>query len=537
MKKLLLGILGFIIFFFFAFTSGIYSAHVFDMRPSFQAFMVFTFIFGFFGGVLFSSYCWKKTGLGNFARSVRKKINMSDILLTFPSPTSTSPQQNPALSIFYPGAALEREGHNVLYWDERWDSDRDLSDKIDKVDYVGTSSLTGEQLKGVKRILTIAKERGKVTVFGGIHASLTPFESIREDYIDYIVVGEGEKTIVSLAKAVEKNDDTLLNEIKSFAFRDKDQKVKFNLQRDFVENLDNLPMPAWDLIDMNEFGMKLDNYYNPRNLPLKFKSALFSSRACPLDCNFCDMFLVMGKKHRKRSVKTIVAEMEMLKKDFGVNYFSFMDDQLTLNRGHILELCDEIIKRNLNIQFDTPNGLWINSLREEVIAKMAEAGLVSATLAIEHGDEYMRNEVIGKKLEKKKIFEVAALIKKYKIMSSGLFILGFPEDTNETLQQTYDMMHELQLDKMTSTTLIPFPGTALYKQVIKDNLLVHNWNIDELWKTPISHAQGEILIKPYNLTIDELYKWREKFDNIRYQYWKTNPKRDANVGKSRYKKV
>ena len=86
---------------------------------------------------------------------------MSDILLTFPSPTSTSPQQIPALSIFYPGAALEREGHNVLYWDERWDNDRDLSDKIDKVDYVGTSSLTGEQLKGVKRILTIAKERGK----------------------------------------------------------------------------------------------------------------------------------------------------------------------------------------------------------------------------------------------------------------------------------------------------------------------------------------------------------------------------------------
>ena len=115
--------------------------------------------------------------------------------------------------------------------------------------------------------------------------------------------------------------------------------------------------------------------------------------------------------------------------------------------------------------------------------------------------------------------------------------MGFPEDTNETLQQTYDMMDELQLDKMTCTTLIPFPGTALYKQVIKDNLLVHNWNIDELWKTPISHAQGEILIKPYNLKIDDLYKWREKFDNIRYQYWKTNPKRDANVGSSRYKRA
>ena len=409
-----------------------------------------------------------------------------------------------------------------------------------KPDLVGINCLFSGVFPDVLKFAQTIKSHSpnlKIAV-GGIHPT-TYYKEILTNCkdIDYVAIGEGEKTIVSLAKAVEKNDDTLLNEIKSFAFRDKDQKVKFNLQRNFVENLDNLPMPAWDLIDISKFGMKLDNYYNPKNLPLKFKSALFSSRACPLDCNFCDMFLVMGKKHRKRSVKTIVAEMEMLKKDFGVNYFSFMDDQLTLNRGHILELCDEIIKRNLNIQFDTPNGLWINSLREDVIAKMAEAGLVLATLAIEHGDEYMRNKVIGKKLEKKKIFEVAALIKKYKIMSSGLFILGFPEDTNETLQQTYDMMHELQLDKMTSTTLIPFPGTALYKQVIKDNLLVHNWNIDELWKTPISHAQGEILIKPYNLTIDELYKWREKFDNIRYQYWKTNPKRDANVGQSRYKRT
>ena len=80
MKKLLLGILGFIIFFSFAFTSGIYSAHVFNMRPSVQVFMVFTFIFGFFGSVLFSSYYWN-TGLGNFVRNIRKKINMSDILL------------------------------------------------------------------------------------------------------------------------------------------------------------------------------------------------------------------------------------------------------------------------------------------------------------------------------------------------------------------------------------------------------------------------------------------------------------------------
>ena len=119
-------------------------------------------------------------------------------------------------------------------------------------------------------------------------------------------------------------------------------------------------------------------------------------------CNFCDMFLVMGKKHRKKSINSIVNEIEILNKEYGVNFFSFMDDQLTLNRSHIIELCNEILKRNIKMMFNTPNGLWVNSLREEVIAKMVEAGLVYANLAIEHGDDHIRNNIIGKNLERKK---------------------------------------------------------------------------------------------------------------------------------------
>ena len=131
-------------------------------------------------------------------------------------------------------------------------------------------------------------------------------------------------------------------------------------------------------------------------------AAVFTSRACPLSCNFCDLFMVMGKKHRKRSVKAIVDEIEYLNKSHEVNYFSFRDDQLTLNRSLIMGVCDEIIKRKLNIMFDAANGLWINSLREDVIARMAEAGFVYANLAIEHGDDYMRNEIIQKVLDRKK---------------------------------------------------------------------------------------------------------------------------------------
>ena len=266
---------------------------------------------------------------------------------------------------------------------------------------------------------------------GGIHSTSFYKEILTNcKDIDYVAIGEGENTIVALADAIEKKDENKLSEIKSFAFRDKKGKVKFNLERDFIEDLDSLPMPAWDLIDINQYAMNLENYYNPKNLPLKYKAAIFSSRACPLACNFCDMFLVMGKKHRKRSVKHIVDEIELLHKEHGVNYFSFMDDNLTLNRSHIMGLCDEILNRKLDIMFDTPNGVWINSLREEIIEKMVEAGLVRTTIAIEHGNDYIRNKVIGKALDRKKILEVANMLNKYKILTVAGFIMGFPEETH-----------------------------------------------------------------------------------------------------------
>lgn len=400
-----------------------------------------------------------------------------------------------------------------------------------KPDLVGINCLFSgvfpDVLEFAKTVKSYSKEL-KVCI-GGIHPTSYYKEILeKSNYIDCVAIGEGENTIVALAAAIKSKNYKLMEKIKSFAFRDENGEIKINREKNYIENLDELPMPAWDLIDFNKFQMNLKTYYNPKKLKIKYKAAIFSSRACPLACNFCDMFLVMGKTHRKRSIKTIVNEIEYLNKKFNVNYFSFMDDQLTLNRGHVIELCDEILKRKLNIQFDTPNGLWINSLRENLIAKMAGAGLVSASLAIEHGDEHVRNKVIGKMLERDKIFEVANILKKYKVMTSALFIMGFPEDTNETLQKTYDMMNELQLDRMAVNTLVPLPGTKLFNQVIKEKLLTFGWDLNDLWKTPISLQQGDFVIKPYNMSIDDLYKWREKFDKIRHKYWTTNPlKRDS----------
>jgi radical SAM superfamily enzyme YgiQ (UPF0313 family) len=203
-----------------------------------------------------------------------------------------------------------------------------------------------------------------------------------------------------------------------------------------------------------------------------------------------------------------------------MNYFSFNDDNFTFLKKHVLEICDEILKRKLNIQFDTPSGLNVNSLTEEVVAAMVEAGLISTTLAIEHGNDYIRNTVMKKNLPRKKIYEVVALFKKYKVLTGGFFIIGFPEETPETMEDQYIMMSELQLDRMGTLILIPFPGTEIFKQVVRDKLFVKDVDIDNLWTTPMSHARNEFVVKPYNMTIEELQEHRLRLEGLRYKFFK-----------------
>ncbi len=241
-----------------------------------------------------------------------------------------------------------------------------------------------------------------------------------------------------------------------------------------------------------------------------------------MDCNFCDMFLTMGKKHRRSSAERFVDEIEFLYKNKGMKYFSIMDDNLTLNNQHILKICAEIKRRKIDIQFETPNGVQVSSLNEEVIAALAGAGLIRTNVAIESGSDYIRNLVVGKDLEREKIYEVVRLLKKYEVMTGGFFVIGFPEETNDTLADTYKMMDDLKLDRMKPHIAIPFPGTKLFEQVKKDNLFTQHVDYSSLWKIPVSHAQHDFIIKPYNMSIEDLRKWRSKLAALNNKYFNFN---------------
>jgi radical SAM superfamily enzyme YgiQ (UPF0313 family) len=226
----------------------------------------------------------------------------------------------------------------------------------------------------------------------------------------------------------------------------------------------------------------------------------------------------MGRGLRLRHPIKVVDEMENLYRQHNINYFGFLDDNLTLNKSHIMTLCNEIVKRGLNIQFESINGYNLASLDEEIIDAMAKAGCVYVILPIEHGSDYMREKVIGKRLSREKIFEVASLYKKYNLLTRGYFIMGFPEETPETLMETYTMIQNLQLDMNNVFNLIPFPGTKVFDQALRDNLLIGDIDASRLWTGQLGlHADNEqqFYIKPYTMTLEELSIFRKKFDMLR----------------------
>lgn len=354
---------------------------------------------------------------------------------------------------------------------------------------------------------------------GGSHPTLFAKEILENCwFIDFVVIGEGEEQVYLIYKHLSKNNCSNLHNIQSIGFRDNNRNIIINSREHYLSNLNIEPKKLWEDLRFELYYSDHSLWNNPKNLKINLAVPIVSSRSCPFSCNFCSAAKIMGPKLRCRDPQNVLDEIEYLNKERGQNYFEFVDDNINVNRKHATDIFSGIIERNLNIQISLSSGIHIASADEELIGLMAKAGLVMIKLPIEHGNEFIRNRIIHKKLEKKSIVNIVKILKKFDIFIFGLFIMGFPEDTSETLNDSYRLMYELELDIYETATLIPFPGTQLFEQCLHDNLFVSELSVDDIWKGIINFDASEhdkIYIKPYNMSINELTEYRTKFENIR----------------------
>lgn len=384
---------------------------------------------------------------------------------------------NPPIGLGYLSSYLELYGYRVYLLDLLLRNIRTIDlialIKNTKPVAVGISILTAYYMSAKTLCLEIKQELPLIPIIlGGVHPSSLPELSLNECNADFVVIGEGEKTMLELIKALEskKRDFSSINGI---AYKEND-KIQITEPRTLIPDLDMLPMPAWDKINPNHYPK------DPHGSLMKYSrlAPIISTRGCPFRCNYCASCRFWRQTIRYRSPVKVVDEIQYLHDHFGIREISFWDDNLTFKREHIRGICLEIIKRGLNsmMVFSTPNGVRVDTLDESILKLMKAAGFYFLTFAVESGSIQVlkRN---GKTIDLKKLARISFIAKEIGFVLNSYFIIGFPTETVDNIKRTIQFARSLPFDMKTFFILKPLPGSKTFNDFIGDkDLSNYDWN-------------------------------------------------------------
>lgn len=344
-----------------------------------------------------------------------------------------------------------------------------------------------------KRIAAfIRKEFPAVTIIsGGAHTSIMPEQVLKETDIDIAVFGEGDITIQEIA------NNKPFRSIKGIAYKDKG-KIKRNPPRPLIQDLDKLPFPAWHLFPV-------EKYKNPRMMARKNPvGTIETSRGCVFGCTYCNK-KVFGRVFRKKSVKRVVDEFEHLKKS-GFNEIHVWDDMFSTDLQRGKDICDEIVRRGIKIPWQLDCGVRVNSVDQEFFYKLKKAGCYKVAFGFESGNQKILNR-INKGILLEQSLNALRMAKKAGLETIGFFMLGLPDETLETMNDTINFAIKLDPDYAKTTLLVPYPGTDIYNEW-KSNGVIKS----EDWSKYNDHSPSKVYNHP-NLD----WKTLEKYYNLFYR--------------------
>ncbi|MCL5292425.1 MAG: B12-binding domain-containing radical SAM protein [Actinobacteria bacterium] len=354
-------------------------------------------------------------------------------------------------------------------------------------DILGISFYTPVALSAY-RLINQVKEALPNTfiVAGGPHATALPREVLERSGADVVAIGEGEVTLSELvrmlaAKKLPSHSD--YERIDGLAYRSSG-RIKKTPPRRFIPDINDIPFPARDLVDLSEYS----GWYVHHALP---ETKMLFSRGCPYHCTFCDAVIWKSSKPwvRLRTPENIVDEIEVLMKEFGVREIMDDSDEFNNSEAHAIAICEEIKRRGVDIPWKTQLRAW--PLSEKLVRAMAESGCWYVHLGIESGNpETLRG--IQKHITVEQVREACARLKKYDIKILGLFMLFnvWEEDgelrfedvkkTENTFRFIESLINEKLLDYIGWSVTTPYPGSKLYEIALNHDLikprLLNQWD-------------------------------------------------------------
>ncbi len=367
---------------------------------------------------------------------------------------------SPPLGLAYLASVL-RKDHEVRIIDSNIleYSMEDLRRKLKSFnpDIVGITSVT-PSIPQAYDVAKIAKEvrEDSVVVVGGPHVTFLPEQTLREcKDVDVIVKGEGEKIAGELVTAIENGEP--LENVRGIAFR-KEDKVVNNKPMPFIKNIDKIPFPSRDLLPVEKYQVNGTRY-----------TAMITSRGCPFRCSFCSSSRLFGGCWRGRSPENVLDEMRVIYEDYDTKNIEFVDDTFTLNQKRAEQICDGIIKEGWDVSWGASSR--VDTITRKLAEKMKKAGCWILFLGIESGCQRILDN-IGKGITVEQIKRAVKVIKNAGIQVLGSFIIGFPEDTMESIKQTIDFAKSLNLDYAEFSILTPYPGSPIFNFALENDLLL-----------------------------------------------------------------
>jgi anaerobic magnesium-protoporphyrin IX monomethyl ester cyclase len=298
-------------------------------------------------------------------------------------------------------------------------------------------------------------------VFGGSFPSSAPEECIRNPEVDIVCCAEGELTLFHVFQALENGHS--LDGVEGIVFKKQDGQVVRTPPRAFIEDLDQMPLSAYHLFELESYicAEHTSDFSRKKQRSME----LSTSRGCPYQCIFCHSFF--GKKFRGRSAQHVFDEILMLHSKYRIAEFIIWDDTFTMNIQRAKDICDLIIQSGIKITLQLRGGVRVEQMDEELMSKLKDAGAEIMCVGIESA-VWRVQKMIKKNLRIEKVEAFLRLAKKYRLTTIGLLMMGFPGESLKEIKENIRWAKNSQLDYTFFSIVTPFPGTELHRLAVRE---------------------------------------------------------------------
>jgi len=315
------------------------------------------------------------------------------------------------------------------------------------------------------KLAGVVKEASPSTtvVLGGCHPTLFPERAIANPAVDVVVVGEGEHAMAEICAGMASGKG--LSGISGIVHKSSGQIVR-EYQRPFLEDLDSLPFPAFDLLPMRKYRISLGMAGKTPAV------SMVASRGCPMNCKFCTSPGIWHRKWRHHSPRYVGDVLDILANRHGARHVQFRDDTFTIDEDWVLGICDEIETRKLKISWDCYSTVGL--VREDMVRRMKQTGCNCLSIGIESGNDEMLRKY--KDTSKEEVRQKMALLRRIGMRTRLFFMLAPPAECIEHLEETLRFALELDPDFAMFLPTVPLPGSALYGELVEQGCDISNYD-------------------------------------------------------------